>query len=139
MSESTTSGSCLCQAIQFEIRGPQRGRPGYCHCVQCRRGVGATPVAWATFERATLIVRTGEPAWYQSSPGARRGFCAICGCSLFFETTAEPDIFDVTVASLDQADQLAPALHIFVPSRVSWARVDDGLPLHQRDSRSPLV
>jgi hypothetical protein len=139
MSERTTTGSCLCGAIQFEIRGPQRGKPGYCHCVQCRRGVGATPVAWATFERAALSIRAGTPAWFQSSPTARRGFCSTCGSSLFFEASAEPDVVDVTVASLDQADDFAPAMHIFVPSKVAWARLDDGLPQHQRDSRSPRV
>ena len=42
-----TSGQCLCGAIKYEVSGT----PAHlclCHCTQCRQGVGATPVAWAT-------------------------------------------------------------------------------------------
>ncbi|HKE18968.1 MAG TPA: GFA family protein [Kofleriaceae bacterium] len=139
MKEATkTSGHCLCGAVRFEVSGPGTSL-SLCHCAMCRLSVGATPVAWATFSRATLALLGAEPTWYQSSPEARRGFCATCGCSLFFESSACPDDLDVTTACLDQVDAFAPTAHTWVPSKVAWARTDDGLPRHARASSSPPI
>jgi hypothetical protein len=126
----TITGHCLCGAIQFEIDGDPACL-SQCHCVQCRVAAGATPVAWATFQRAGLAIRAGAPAWFQSSSHARRGFCSACGTSLFFENMRFPDEIDVTTACLDQVDALAPTMHIWVSSKVAWARTDD-LPCHAR-------
>ena len=134
----TITGHCLCGAIRFEVEGA----PAHlcqCHCSKCRLGVGATPVAWATFPRAGLAIRAGAPAWFESSDHARRGFCSTCGCSLFFVNSRFPDEIDVTTACLDQAEALAPTMHIWVPSKVAWARTDDGLPCHVRGPGTALL
>jgi hypothetical protein len=132
------SGHCLCGAIRFEVRGPGANL-SHCHCTSCRLAVGATPVAWTTFPRATLTLLGAEPAWYQSSSHARRGFCATCGSSLFFENSRFPDELDVVTACLDQVEAFAPTMHIWVASKVAWARTDDGLPCHLRSPDSPLA
>ena len=132
------SGHCLCGAVRFEVDGA----PAYlcqCHCTMCRLGVGATPVAWATFRRQGLRLLAGQPTWFQSSPEARRGFCATCGASLFFENSKFPEEVDVTIGSLERADDMAPTMHIWVPSRAAWARVDDGLPCHVRGPGTPAA
>jgi hypothetical protein len=109
----------------------------YCHCDLCRRSVGATPVAWATYERGGFRVTAGEPSWFSSSAAARRGFCPSCGCSLFFESSRAPAEIDVTIVALENANELAPDRHIWVSSKLAWARTDDGLPCHAEDSTSP--
>ncbi|HWA72334.1 MAG TPA: GFA family protein [Polyangiaceae bacterium] len=132
------TGHCLCGAIRFEVNGAP-SPICLCHCAQCRRAVGATPVAWATYDREGFRILAGEPRWFQSSPAARRGFCADCGCSLFFESSRTPDEIDVTVVTLDNAPALSPRMHIFAPSKLSWEKLDDGLPRHIEDSSSPLL
>jgi hypothetical protein len=127
----TITGHCLCGAIRFEVAG-EPVLLSQCHCAQCRLGAGATPVAWTTVARRAVTVRAGEPAWYRSSDHARRGFCSTCGSSLFFENARFPDELDITTACLDQADALAPTMHIWVSSKLAWARTDDGLPCHAR-------
>ena len=122
-------GRCLCEAIQFEVTGEGTSR-SLCHCSQCRRAHGATPVAWVTFPRASLGLIAGAPRWYRSSDHARRGFCGDCGSSLFFEDAREPDSIDVATAILDAPERFAPERHIWVDSGVAWARPADGLPAH---------
>ena len=57
----------------------------------------------------------------------------------FFESDETPDELDVAVSVLDDCDQLAPEMHIWTPSKLSWSRVDDGLPAHVADSKSSKV
>jgi hypothetical protein len=132
------TGGCLCGAIRYEVRGAPRVLC-LCHCTLCRRSVGATPVAWATFPTAQLRIEAGTLAWFRSSAIGRRGFCARCGASLVFENTHTPAEIDVTIASLDDPDRLPPERHIWVPDRVAWVASDDGLPRHGGDSDSPLL
>ena len=102
----------------------------------CRKSVGAAAVPWATFPRDRFRIVSGAPAWHRSSDHARRGFCPSCGTSLFFETTRAADEVDVTVATLDDAASFAPTHHIWVPNRLPWTNIADGLPRHRGDSGS---
>ena len=135
MSHSHHTGGCLCGAVRYETDGSPL-HVAICHCSLCRRSVGAAAVPWASFRRAGLRVVRGAPAWHRSSDHARRGFCPSCGTSLFFETTLAPDEVDVTVASLDAAAAVAPTHHIWVPDRLPWTTIDDGLPRYRRDTGS---
>jgi hypothetical protein len=126
------TGRCLCGEIEYAVNGAPV-TPSLCHCTQCRLSAGASPVAWVSFPRASFEIRSGQPRWYQSSPPARRGFCGSCGASLFFETDEEPDLVDITTATLDRVDEIAPTNHIWVDSKLAWVRIDDGLPAHARD------
>src|SRR6476646_4007747 len=77
-------GHCLCGAIEIEIRGPLRDVV-VCHCGQCRRQHGAPPSYTAATWSNVTIHGEKNVKWYQSSPEARRGFCRLCGSSLFWE------------------------------------------------------
>jgi hypothetical protein len=83
---SPIRGACLCGAIQFELDPPSRFL-AHCHCTMCRRAHGAVMVTWIGVLRPQFRLTAGEPALtrYQSSPGATRSFCNLCGTSLFFE------------------------------------------------------
>jgi hypothetical protein len=132
------TGRCLCEAVEFEVLGD----PSVlclCHCSLCRRSVGATPVAWATYVLADFRLLRGEPIWFQASVTAQRGFCGRCGCSLFFKSTRFPEEVDVTIVAMDNASTLVPDRHIWVPSKLPWVNTDDGLPCHAEGSASGLV
>jgi len=53
---------------------------------------------------------SGEPAYYQSSKVARRGFCRECGTPLTFEY---PDLEELhlAVGSLDEPGRFTPVIH----------------------------
>ena len=131
-------GGCSCGSIRY-VAEAAPSVVTLCHCDMCRRSAGAQSVTWATVPRASLTMSGAEPGWYDSSPRARRGFCARCGTSLFFVAKASPDEIDVTVGSLDDPNACPATCHIHVPSKLDWVSLEPGLPCHVADSSSPLV
>jgi hypothetical protein len=96
----------------------------------CQRGVGAPLTAWVNFPLAGFAYTAGEPAYYRSSPELRRGFCPRCGASIC--TIADGDAYVcVTLASLDDPERIAPALHMWTSSQLSWLEIADDLPRHE--------
>jgi hypothetical protein len=96
----------------------------------CQRGVGAPLTAWVNFPLKGFAWTAGEPAYYRSSADLRRGFCPTCGASIC--TVADDDAYVcVTLASLDDPAQIAPALHMWTSSQVPWLEIDDELPRHE--------
>jgi len=76
------SGSCLCGQVSYVVKGALRDVMG-CHCTQCRKTSGHYLAATACDTDRLQI--TGEVTWYQSSGKARRGFCGVCGSTLFWQ------------------------------------------------------
>lgn len=129
-------GGCSCGRARYEVEG-WPSTVVQCHCCQCRRSVGSTPVTWATFPRR--LVRLENVRWYRASQLSRRGFCSRCGTSLFFQHRRSLQELDITVVSFDQPERLPPQRHCFVPDRLPWVALEKGLPRHQGDTHSPLM
>ncbi|MEM7073267.1 MAG: GFA family protein, partial [Pseudomonadota bacterium] len=55
-----------------------------CHCRQCRQLSGHFVAATAVDRTQLSFLCQDGLAWYDSSPGAQRGFCRHCGANLFF-------------------------------------------------------
>lgn len=120
------SGGCLCGAVRYELRGESTSVT-YCHCARCRRWHGHVG-AYAAVEREDLaLVEQRGLKWYASSPGVRRGFCAECGSSLFFDEEGDSKLA-YCAGTLDAPTELRSKAHIFVASKGDYyAMVDDGL------------
>lgn len=131
-------GGCLCGAVRYRLARVPR-QVVHCHCAQCRRAAGAPVVTWATVREAEFAIVEGEPAWFASSDHGKRGFCPRCGTQLLFVSTRYPGAVDVTAASLDHPERLAPLRHTFAPERIAWLEMSDGLPRHVGDSKSPRL
>jgi hypothetical protein len=112
MSRDKTTGGCLCGAVRYEITGPLPA-PSACHCAQCRRQHGALGVYTLAPEDRYTITGGRNLAWYQSSPGIRRGFCRLCGSKLFWERGGSGQI-DVTLGSMDEPTGLKIEKHIYL-------------------------
>ena len=81
MSETVpVSGKCLCGGITFTADADPN--VGACHCGMCR-GWGGGPLL-ALDCKQTVRFDGVEPAVYDSSPWAERGFCSRCGTHLFW-------------------------------------------------------
>lgn len=68
--------------------------------------------------------------WHESSPGARRGFCKVCGTSLFFESKKWPDETHIALGCIDEPHSFKPSAHANYDTRVSWMAVDEGLKIY---------
>lgn len=125
-----TDGSCLCGAVAYRITGEMRPSVA-CHCTQCRKTSGHY---WSATQVATgqlTLIRDEGLTWYQSSPTARRGFCRICGASLFWECAGEGRV-SIGSGTLDDDAGLRQSGHIFVGDKGGYYDIADGLP--QRDA-----
>jgi hypothetical protein len=130
MSEGETAevrrGGCLCGALRYEVRGPLRPVVA-CHCGQCRRMSGHYAAATAAARADLEIGDETALAWYESSPGIRRGFCATCGSSLFWKD-ASRDYVAIFAGSLDRPSGLELIEHIFVGDKGDYYEIADDLP-----------
>jgi hypothetical protein len=90
----------------------------------CRRWHGHTGV-YAAVDRADLVLTEQRGLrWYPSSTNVRRGFCADCGSSLFFDQTDLPKIA-FCPGSLDEPTGLRSKAHIFVASKGDYYTIPD--------------
>ena len=125
-------GSCLCGAVTFEVTGPHSPIE-VCHCVQCRKWTGHF---FANIEvpRDSLEVH-GEDhiRWYQSSAKVRRGFCAVCGSTLFFDPVdkVKHNWIGIAMGALDTPTGSRIALHIFTAEKGDYYEIPDDEPQHQ--------
>lgn len=131
--EVRATGGCLCGAIRYTVRGALRGVL-LCHCGQCRRVHGYLG-AYTSAARAHVTLEGAEAlVWFASSERGRRGFCATCGSSLFFEPVGE-DRLAIAAGSLDQPSGLALIGHEYVADKADYMRIDDDLPASPGDFR----
>lgn len=127
-----TAGSCLCGAVSFTITGPMRAVLA-CHCGQCRKQSGHVWAATSVAESDLSFGREEGLAWYRASDTARRGFCKLCGSSLFWKPDDMPRIA-VAAGALDEPTGLKLEKHVFVADKGDYYEIADGLPQFKRFS-----
>ncbi len=134
MTESPTvhgSGRCLCGAVSYTVTGPLRAVVA-CHCEQCRRTSGHHVAASAAPTDALIIDDpTGALTWYRSSEGARRGFCSVCGSSLFWDRLDGPHT-SIMAGTLNTPTNLTLTHHIYCAHKGDYYTLSDSLPKFER-------
>lgn len=118
-------GGCLCGAVRYRVTGRLRDVMN-CHCSQCRRAHGHFAAYAAVRQRDLAFLEQGGLAWYISSARARRGFCQVCGSSLFWQPS-DLDYVAVAAGSLDQPSGLKTRGHIYVADKGDYYEIEDGL------------
>lgn len=114
-------GHCLCRAIRFRVDAQPVGA-SVCHCSQCRRQSGHL---WASAQAPVDAVSiSGEPRWFESSPGARRGFCPSCGSFLFWKAHDE-DMLSFSLGALVPPTGLKLEKQIFVSDKGDYYAIPD--------------
>ena len=119
------TGGCLCGAVRYALRGELRDVIN-CHCGQCRRSHGHFGAYTSVTHDQISFTETRGLKWYDSSAIARRGFCAECGSSLFWEPAGK-DHLAVAAGSIDQPSGLTTTGHIFTDDKGDYYTIDDGL------------
>ncbi len=125
MSENTLrEGGCLCGAIRYQVEG-EPFDADYCHCRSCQKSTGSAFGAWMDFKLSQVIWLKGQVTEFASSEFIRRGFCDKCGTSLTYRHTQYPDYSTLSIASLDDANQVKPKYHIYTDSQLNWLVIKD--------------
>lgn len=105
----------------------------------CQRAHGAPVIAWLTVPLDAFVVTAGNPVAYRSSVKAFRHFCASCGTPLTWREANNPRFVDISVASLDNPEAIAPTMHIWTDSRIAWFDTADQLPRYPTEKRPATV
>jgi hypothetical protein len=111
--------------VRYEVRGPLRPVVA-CHCTQCRRMTGHFLAATAAREGDYTITRDAALKWYHASKDARRGFCADCGSTLFWQGNGR-DYIAIAAGSIDGATGLKLVQHIHTADKGDYYELDDGV------------
>jgi hypothetical protein len=113
------TGSCLCGAVSFTVEGDLPGPDG-CHCTQCRKQSGHFFVSTDVPRSALTISGAENVRWFPSSEKVRRGFCATCGSSLFWDPIA--------MGSFDTPTNTRLAVHVHTAEKGDYYDIADSAP-----------
>lgn len=126
------NGSCMCGAVRIEIDEPLEHAPEACHCINCRKQSGNFMVAVNVRRAAMRIIGEEAVTWYASSEQVQRGFCSVCGSTLFWNPTLEGYQWTaVALGCLDTAMEMRVAKHTFVGEKGGYYEITDGAPQSQ--------
>jgi len=86
-------------------------------------------VTWVGFEQNQVAFVKGEEtvSWYESSPGAKRGFCSRCGSSLFFRSLRWPGELHIALGCIKGEIDRRPLANVFFDKHVDWMPIDTSL------------
>ena len=129
-------GGCQCGAVRFEAE--LNSFDAYlCHCRMCQRATGNVSIAFVNLQRSAMSWLS-DPAWYQSSPIARRPFCAHCGTPLGFEFL-EGENLDLCIGAFDDPSKFVPTHNFGTESRHHKWEDTSHLPGQRADEWEPTL
>lgn len=127
------TGSCHCGAVRFEVAG-SLPPPDACHCTQCRKHSSHYYVSTDIPRSNVTLHGADKITWFRSSEKARRGFCSICGCPLFWDPVDQTkhDWIGISMGAFELPTETSLKMHIFVSEKGDYYDIEDGVPQHQR-------
>jgi hypothetical protein len=121
---------CLCGHVRIRVTGEPLWT-AFCHCESCRRATGGALVLYCGYPHERAKFEGGLPQYYESSPGVRRGFCAICGTTMTFEGARWPDEIHLSASNFEEPGSFAPKCHVYAGEQMPWLYLADGLPRYR--------
>ena len=106
---SVKTGGCQCGKVRYRV-DTEQAQAYLCHCRMCQKATGGFAAAFVQVPAGALTWES-EPDWYDSSPIARRPFCAKCGTPLGFQFVDGKGHPDITVGSFDDPSEFRPEAH----------------------------
>ncbi|WP_412562171.1 GFA family protein [Thalassobius sp. MITS945101] len=122
LSDTATTGGCLCGAVKLETSGSPK-RVGICHCRDCRKHHGALFFAAAVFASNQVTI-TGETNSFRG-----RHFCPTCGSSVYAVSDEE---VEVHLGVLDHNSPWTPSYELWCVRRAPWLTAIQGATQHPR-------
>jgi hypothetical protein len=122
------AGGCRCGALRYTFEG-DLGPVANCHCAFCRRVHGApfTTIVFVSRKAFAWEPGSAEPSRWTTPAGNVRQFCGTCAAPICNYSTAV-DLASLVVASLPDAQQPRPWLHVNTESMAPHHEIRDDLP-----------
>jgi hypothetical protein len=88
----------------------------------CQKQHGAAAGSYANVGIAGYAIERGADlvTEYASSEHGRRGFCRVCGSTLFWRSTEEPDAIAVTLGTLEPPWDGPVERELFTETKPAW-------------------
>lgn len=123
-------GGCDCGGLRYRIETAPLV-VHCCHCRWCQRETGSAFVLNAMIEADRVVLLKGEPELVVTPSASGRGQviarCPTCRIAVWSNYAgAGPLLRFVRVGTLDHPEALAPDVHIFTSSKLSWVVVPEG-------------
>jgi hypothetical protein len=117
-----SSGGCLCGKIRYQLTS-EPVFPHFCSCHMCQRWSGSAVAAWVDFPVASVTFEKSELTWYRTCETTQRGFCPVCGSSIFALDDGS-EYISITIGTLDDPNLTVPESQSFPESAPGWLQVE---------------
>lgn len=113
-------GSCLCGGVAYRANDARDA--SHCYCTMCQKQHGAGSGSYANVDAACFALVRGADlvTEYASSEFGRRGFCKVCGSTLFWRSTQTPDRISVTLGTLEPAYSGPVERELYTDTKPQW-------------------
>ncbi len=136
MSKTSFKGSCLCGAVEYEIRAPFLFFH-HCHCSRCRKNSGSA-------HASNIFIKHDQFGWVKGEEVVQRyelptaeyyctAWCSRCG-SVMPWVTRNGRFYLVPAGSLDDDPIARPNRNIYWESGAPWYSEVTNLPTFPGDS-----
>jgi hypothetical protein len=121
-------GSCLCGAVEYEVRDPEA--LGYCHCTRCQRWTGSSLAGVVVPKESFSFTKGEDQVTRFESEFAPRNFCSVCGSSIYDDLGEKYFVAAGLMRDLD----LQPSFHLQVAYKAPWHQIGDDAPQYAENA-----
>jgi hypothetical protein len=122
------TASCACGQLRATIEGePERVLA--CHCRECQRRTGSVLGVSAYFAKARVTVEGLSSSFVRTTEQGLTfdtRFCATCGSSVLWTSSALPDHVAVAVGAFADPSFPAPTLTAWTADKHPWVVMPEG-------------
>lgn len=120
------TGGCLCGATRYTVRQTMRFQSYVCHCKDCQTRTGSAFGIQLSVLAADLVT-SGEiiRGEHVQPSGAIAGIyaCPKCLTRIYTDNDKRPGIANLRAGTLDDSQDLTPATHLWVSSKMPWVEI----------------
>ena len=127
---SPAEGGCSCGEVRYRLTS----EPLFthcCHCLNCQRQTGSAFVINLLIEadRVELVAGAPQPVDVPRDDGSTQRIfrCPTCQVAVYSQYS-RPEVLFVRGGTLDDPSRVAPDVHIFTRSKLSWVALPESVP-----------
>jgi hypothetical protein len=130
---SSKIAKCLCGGVKIKVKGKLRHVVN-CHCKQCMKTHGNYAAYTACLEDDIIFIDKKTLKWFKSSNIAKRGFCSVCGASMFYKQLKRRNI-SIAAGMFSNPTKLKTHSNIFTKGKLDYYELDSKIPKFDRKSK----